>query len=250
MNIPHAWTGRDIRTFATLARDLYANSNKINEIRDELKQELQKEIDIVGIIEQFSNLFTYQRGNIGYHRWGGLKYLLFEYEEYLHNNKFSQDAQKIFINNYKQTAIEHIMPKTTTYWENEANDFINLFNEEYKYFAKNIIINSLGNLTILKDSKNSSVSNNPWASTSTLIGKKERYSSGSFNEIQISQEKVWDKNTIFKRGKDLCKFLFKEKLGVKTDLTEELLEKALFYSVDYYKIGFNIIDDNNIKKED
>ena len=53
--------------------------------------------------------------------------------------------------------------------------------DEQRVFATNILVNSLGNLTILGDSKNSSVSNSSWNE------KRERYRTGSFNEIEISE---------------------------------------------------------------
>lgn len=239
----------DIRTFASLARDLYEPfknkepENKqletLQNIREQLRDELRKPVDVERMVGAFSYLFTYVRGKIGYHRWNALEYLLFEYEEYLHGKDYSQDAQKFLVSDFKSFDIEHIMPQNTEYWEKEIDDFLINFKEEQKYFASNIIINTLGNLAILKDSKNSSVSNNPWVSTPEKEGKKERYATGSFSEIQISQNDSWNKHTILARGKEILAFLLKEKLGVTEPLSEEFLETALFYSPEYYRIGFS-----------
>lgn len=244
-NTPYAWGGRDIRTFATLARDLYAAPNKLQEIRESLERELHTPVNTAGVVDAFSGLFTYVRGNIGYHRWGALKYLLFEYEEYLHGKEFSQDEQKVFIGNYHSTAIEHIMPRDLTYWDDEISDFLTSFSEEQTPLATRIILNTLGNLTILKDPKNSSVSNHPWVTTPEIEGKRDRYASGSFSEILISQNNSWNKQSILARGKEILNFLLKEKLGVAEDLSEDQLEKALFYSSEYYRLGFGVHEETS-----
>ena len=232
-NTPHAWQGRNIRSFASLARDIYKNPEILQQKREELNEELKKEINLEMMANSFSYLFTYVRGNIGFHRWHALKYLLFEYEEYLHGCKFSHDAQKMFIKNYHHTAIEHIMPRNLTFWQKESNDFLQGFADEQRVFATNILVNSLGNLTILGDSKNSSVSNSSWNE------KRERYRTGSFNEIEISENETWNKQQIWERGKRIMEFLLYEKLGIpQNSLAQDELEKSLFYSSEYYKTGF------------
>jgi hypothetical protein len=232
-NTPHAWQGRNIRSFASLARDIYKNPEILQQKREELNEELKKEINLEMMANSFSYLFTYVRGNIGFHRWHALKYLLFEYEEYLHGCKFSHDAQKMFIKNYHQTAIEHIMPRNLTFWQKESNDFLQGFADDQRVFATNILVNSLGNLTILGDSKNSSVSNSSWNE------KRERYRTGSFNEIEISENETWNKQQIWERGKRIMEFLLYEKLGIpQNSLAQDELEKSLFYSSEYYKTGF------------
>ena len=232
-NTPHAWQGRNIRSFASLARDIYKNPEILQQKREELNEELKKEINLEMMANSFSYLFTYVRGNIGFYRWHALKYLLFEYEEYLHGCKFSHDAQKMFIKNYHQTAIEHIMPRNLTFWQKESNDFLQGFADEQRVFATNILVNSLGNLTILGDSKNSSVSNSSWNE------KRERYRTGSFNEIEISENETWNKQQIWERGKRIMEFLLYEKLGIpQNSLAQDELEKSLFYSSEYYKTGF------------
>ena len=56
-----------------------------------------------------NNLFTYVNGNKGFHRWGTLKYFLFEYEEIL-KKRCNETDDKINIDNYEDTSIEHIIP--------------------------------------------------------------------------------------------------------------------------------------------
>ena len=42
-NTPHAWQGRNIRSFASLARDIYKNPEILQQKREELNEELKKE---------------------------------------------------------------------------------------------------------------------------------------------------------------------------------------------------------------
>ena len=235
---PGAWV-KDPRTFATLARDLYMDASRLVEIRNQLKSDLNTPINIEAMVGEFSRLFGYVRGNIGYHRWPNLKYLLFEYESYLYGTKYSQDAQKVFIESFKDTAIEHIMPQETTCWKKELDDFLLRIPEDSIPLAKNVLINSIGNLTILKDRKNSSVSNHPWLDdkTNNLDGKRGRYKTGSFSEIEIAQNEHWDKYTVLKRGKELLKYLL-IKLETKTTFSEEQIKRALFHSIELYDMGF------------
>ncbi len=73
--------------------------------------------------------------------------------------------------------------------------------EEDIPMAEKILINTLGNLTILKNGKNSSLGNLGWNE------KRERYRTGSYNEIDISKNAVWTQNEIKKRGADMLAFL-------------------------------------------
>lgn len=240
---PGAWV-KDPRTFATMARDLYADSSRLGEIRNQLKADLNSPINYEAMVGEFSRLFGYVRKEIGFHRWSTLKYLLFEYESNLYGTKYSQDAQKIFIESFRNTAIEHIMPRDTTYWQQELAEFLKNIPEDSSVLAKNVLINTIGNLTILKDPKNSSVSNHPWLDDESngLKGKKERYKTGSFSEIEISQNEHWDKNTILERGKVLLNFLL-QRLGVKSTLSDDQVKRALFHSVELFDMGFK--DDKN-----
>jgi hypothetical protein len=79
----------------------------------------------------------------------------------------------------------------------------------------------VGNLTILKDGKNSSLGNRDWNY------KKERFSTGSYNEIFISKNVNWSVRTIKERGVDILDFWTK-KLGCE-DFTDDEKESLLFY---------------------
>ena len=76
-------------------------------------------------------------------------------------------------------------------------------------------------MTILKNGKNSALGNRSW------IEKKERYRTGSYNEIAISRYDEWSKKNIFERGIDMLKFLEHKVTGLK--LTDDEIKRMLFF---------------------
>ena len=151
--------------------------------------------------------YYFKDGN-GYFAWKGLRYFLFEYEEYL----CQQESRKSkinwkYLNEYKkdQTTIEHILPQNS---ENakEWNAVLKIALEGTKGQNRkrlaHQLINSLGNLVPLSQSINSSLSDSPYNA------KKERYKKGSQSEIEISQIKSWDSKAIQKRTEKLLNFMF------------------------------------------
>jgi hypothetical protein len=211
----------DERTPANWARDIYNAEESIEEINQKQTALLGTAVAIPNIIQSFKSLFTYERGNKGFHRWGTLKYFLFEYEEHL-KNKALETNDKVTIDDYSETTIEHIIPQQ--FWDNwqiTVNGFTVDFEEDDIEQARKVLINSLGNLTILKNGKNSSLGNKSW------LEKKERFRTGSYNEIDISQHEIWSKDKIAQRGKDMLKFLESKINGLTFSDTD--IEKILFY---------------------
>lgn len=92
--------------------------------------------------------------------------------------------------------------------------------------AKKILINTLGNLTILKDKKNSSLQDDSWEL------KRQRYESGSFNELEISQNEKWNQFSILERGRNMVHFLETMVSGLK--FSDEEIMALLFVKKDYY----------------
>lgn len=102
--------------------------------------------------------------------------------------------------------------------------------EEYK--AKNIVLNSLGNLTVIQDIKNSGLGNNPWTT------KKAAYANGCFSEIEISATTAWDpwsSQSIYKRGVEMLKVLsaLLGTLTLVTDQQQNDYDDILFYEKKY-----------------
>lgn len=175
----------DERRFATRARDLHKGDLTLDELKKELDELLLQPIDVQSLIGGFRYLFTYVRGNIGFHRWVALKFFLMEYENHIQRNGFPH----VKWDNYYDVQIEHVVPRTwSTHWSLEMNNYLNAhqsLNVDEVERAKNILINSLGNLTIIQDIKNAGVGNNPWAT------KQKAYINGSYSEIEIATNTSW-----------------------------------------------------------
>ena len=81
------------------------------------------------------------------------------------------------------------MPRTwNNHWSLEMNYYLNThqsLNYDEVERAKNILINSLGNLTVIQDIKNAGVGNNPWST------KQKAYVNGSYSEIEIATNTSW-----------------------------------------------------------
>ena len=194
----------DERRFATRARDLHNGEMNLVELKNELESLLLQQIDVQSIVGGFRYLFTYVRGNIGFHRWGALKFFLMEYEKHLQGRGLSHVGWE----NYYDIQIEHVMPRTwSTHWTNEMNNYLaahSSLNADEVEKAKNILINTLGNLTVIQDIKNAGIGNNPWTT------KQDAYLNGSYSEVEIATKTSWHPwgyNSIEARGKQMLDFL-------------------------------------------
>ena len=170
----------DERRFSTRARYLYNNELTLDSLKYELYNLLIQPINVNSVTDGFRYLFNYVRGNIGFHRWGALKFFLMEYEQHIKGKGLPHVEWK----NYYNVQIEHVMPRRwDTHWSNEMNNYLtahqSLSLDEIEK-AKNILINSLGNLTIIQDIKNAGIGNNPW------VTKQKAYKNGSYSEIEIA----------------------------------------------------------------
>ncbi|MBK7128266.1 MAG: DUF262 domain-containing protein [Crocinitomicaceae bacterium] len=211
----------DERNPANWARDLYNNEDDANRIIDRQNELLSIPVDIQSIIRSFNALFTYVRGANGFHRWSALKYFLFEYDNYL--KLVSRETNdKVLLSEFYETTIEHVIPQSfKENWQSELLSLTEVGNDERIALMQKVIINSLGNLTILKNGKNSSLGNKSWAT------KKERFRTGSYNEIDISSYELWTINSIIQRGTEMLKFLETKIDGL--SFSESDIEKILFY---------------------
>lgn len=169
-------------------------------INDALKIPIDKDY----IVKQFNNLYTYKRGNIGFYRWSGIKYFLFKYEEHL---KEENDAY-IFWRDYDEFSVEHIYPQSQgDDWEVVTNEISGKIKKKIDFDLKQkIVVNSLGNLTLLKFSENASASNGNWIKKLEIYNKNENK---SHDLTAIVQNKNWNIETIEARGKKMLNFLAK-----------------------------------------
>ena len=219
--VPGIWL-MDERTMANWAREIYNKEKTLDDLLEEMNEVLSRPTDNTNIINAFKYLFTYERGAKGFHRWWNLKYFLFEYEEFL-KNKAQETNDKVTLSDFENTSIEHIIPQNFwDNWQSEVEDVTNALEDENQIGqARKVLINTLGNLTILKNGKNSSLGNRSWEL------KKERFRTGSYNEIAISKYEKWNKSTIKERGEEMLKFLETKVSGL--IFSNQDIDKMLFY---------------------
>lgn len=145
----------------------------------------------------------------GYYNWNGLKYFLYEYEMEKVRQRGSQKINwKLFIKGEKdKVSIEHIYPQTP---DNEC------WKKSFKSFKKQekqFLQGTLGNLLLLSQSINSSLQNDCFndKKKAKINDKKEKirqgYYDGSHSEIEVSNYRTWDADSILDRGIKLLKFM-------------------------------------------
>ena len=100
------------------------------------------------------------------------------------------------------------MPKKwSENWNQEMNDYLGVHQSlsvEEVEKAKSILINSLGNLTVIQDIKNAGIGNNPWNI------KQKAYANGSYSEIEIATNTLWHPwgyDSIIARGEGMLNYL-------------------------------------------
>jgi hypothetical protein len=202
------------------AREFFKDEILIDNLIAFLDELVNRPIDQQWVVNAFRNLFSYERGNKGFHRWGGLKYFLFDYEENL-RKEYKETNNKVSISDFHDTQIEHIMPKAwSDFWKEEMKEFINMVDEDKEPHSTKVLLNTLGNLTIL-GAKNQPLQNKPWNS------KKEWFSTGSYNEIEISKFDKWGYNSIRDRGMKMLKYLC-DKVQNGFTFDENTMQQILF----------------------
>lgn len=147
----------------------------------------------------------YEKGD-GFYSWNGLRYFLFEYELYLQGK--ANGNQKVnwsdFNKRKKEDTIEHIYPQTPT-----DICWTSVFNEYTKKERKKLL-NSLGNLVLLGQSKNSEFQNKCFdfkKKHQNKEGNEVGFYNGAYSEIEVSSYPNWTPLEIEKRGKKMLSFL-------------------------------------------
>lgn len=180
------------------------SKNEAVDITNIIKNALLTPIDKEYIVEQFKNLYTYKRGNIGFYRWSGIKYFLLKYEEYL-KNKNNGRINLISWKDYDKLSVEHIYPQSPgNDWEVLTNEISGKIIKKIDFELKQkIVVNSLGNLTLLSFSENASASNGSWQEKCGI------YENKSYDLTAIVKNENWNIETIETRGKKMLTVLAK-----------------------------------------
>lgn len=242
-----AWCKTE-ENFTTLARWINKNDNDEEFIDyEDLKSYFTKALDekeypieSENIVEGFRSCFDYQRGNKGFYRWSALQYFLFEYEDFL---RVTPNTKQHLINldNYHEYSIEHIIPQKCVDDYSDWEDVIRKINpsksgprgtDGYKKKSRIIVINTLGNLTLLKTKKEQQiVGSKSWKEKKKLYKNESKITSNyNFREI-LSFENDWGVENIRKRGAKMIDFL-----GMKLDIkfNKDQKERMLFYDINRF----------------
>jgi len=158
-------------------------------------------------LEKFENYIKeqYIKGD-GFYSWNGLRYFLYEYE--LYRQKKANGNQKIswldFSKRKKEDTIEHIYPQTP-----KDRCWTQIFNK-YSKKQRKVLLNNLGNLVLLAQSKNSELQNYCFDYKVKHINKynnKVGFYNGSYSEIEVSGYTDWTPENIKRRGEEMLSFL-------------------------------------------
>ncbi len=183
-------------------------------------------------LEKFKNYVKdqYEKGE-GFYSWNGLRYFLFEYELYLQDK--AKGNQKVnwydFNKRKKDDTIEHIYPQNP-----KDNCWTSVFNK-YSKKERKILLNSLGNLVLLDQSKNSEFQNKCFDFKKKHINKKGNevgFFNGSYSEIEVSSYLNWTPEEIESRGEKMFLFLA-ERWGI--DFERWGMDKKEFIQLDFLK---------------
>lgn len=188
--------------FPSMASEYFSGGITLSDVNEQIEIWTRGDEGAYSIEKFIANITDYMKSSRkeGYYEWPGIRYLLFEYDEMLRGKEPSRVKYET------HNSIEHIYP------QNDSNpawrkDFTNLTSTQKKYLR-----NSLGNLVLIKGSKNSSLSNDSYLEKTQYVYKnsKSGYLHGSHSEVDLATNyKRWRPKEIYLRGKEILHFLCK-----------------------------------------
>lgn len=117
----------------------------------------------------------------GFYNWPFGKLLIYLWEEHLRGGKGLPEKRSWETISWDE-SVEHIYPQTPhPAWASSVK-----FDGRTSDAMRKAVTNSLGNLLLLSGRRNASLSNNPFQSDETVLGKAERYKQGSYSEVQVA----------------------------------------------------------------
>lgn len=130
----------------------------------------------------------------GFYDWPSIKYFLFEYELSL-ELKSGEDSKVTWKSFNRDNTIEHIYPQQPKeeYWTQRFSKLTDI--------EKGLLENNLGNLLLLKGKKNIVLSNR------NFDFKRDKYTEGSYSQIEVSKYKEWTPKEILERSLKMLEFL-------------------------------------------
>lgn len=207
--------------FYRVASQLFRDEKTLTEVTQIIQERTDHYFSVEKAVSEMRDLFL--RGD-GFYSWSGLRYFLFEYEQYL-KAKAGMGATRLawheFIASKKDyVTIEHIYPQSATSGASAA---------EWPTFKarpkkeRETLLNSLGNLLALSQSRNSKFSNRRFAKKKQDEDGVRGYFNGSYSEIKVAQLSDWTPESVLNRGLEMLSFL-EERWGVSLGSREEKLK--------------------------
>lgn len=214
-----------------IAYDLYSDKSSI----DMVNKNIEKLID--GDDESYGGWFKNNISDLykkreGFYSWSGIKYFLYEYELFLMSN--ARGNAKVKWEGVNQESIEHIYPKdgSKDCWKKNFNNFSS---------SEKLLLNSLGNLLLLSQSKNSEFKNECFEFKKKHVDKKGNqvgYFNGSYSEIDVNEFNEWTPDLILNRGIKMLRFMEERwniKIGDDKYKSELLLLEFIFINSAFKK---------------
>ena len=184
------------------ARDLLTGKITISSVIETINDWISRYYDSQAFLNHISEKFNI--GRDGFYHWDGLRYFLYEHEQWL-RSRGKQSTKKLSWESLKKNqkdhvTVEHIFPQTATdgYWQSNYARF----NDQQKLF----LAHSLGNLLPLSRAKNSSLQNDNFELKKNN-GSGIGYYNGSVAENEVAQLPDWFAENILNRGMELLAFM-------------------------------------------
>lgn len=215
---------------------------------------------------KFKNLIEYLvEEKRGFYKWSGLKYIFFEYDQFLRaKNKVSAVSSQLIWQDFKnRDSIEHIYPQSafqsleifcngddgspereSAYDELQLNwhEFASFTEVERKRFC-----NSLGNLLAITHSDNSSMQNDPFRFKVDQSEKGSQYRNRGYKYDSLSaqivaNESTWSPDSVKNRGLEILDFILLKLDEDQSKLSKE--EKVSLLGLSFLNIEITQIDDS------
>ena len=192
--------------FYGYAKDLLENRMLIPCVIAKINARIKDYYDPEAFYRHISEKYSIGQQRNGFYGWSGLRYFLYEYEQYLGarsrqpDSKLSWKSLSESENRKKYITVEHIFPQDSTdpYWQEHYKSF----SDEEKLF----LTHSLGNILPLSQAKNSTLQNDSFEKKKNN-GEGVGYYNGSFSENEVSTLKYWRSQEIKERGWELLSFM-------------------------------------------
>lgn len=158
--------------------------------------------DLVQNVKSFKAAITSESGE-GFFHWNSLRFVLYEYEMSLYSREeiFRPKWEDFTSSSKDKISIEHIYP--------QSHDSGWVEFDECSPEERNRLMNSLGNLLLLGQPKNSSMQNNSFETKKIGTKNFTGYLKGSASEREVAEETIWGPEQIRDRGIRILEFIEK-----------------------------------------